>query len=280
MADHRAATPGYLEAAGAQLVHGRTFTALDERPVVVVDERIAAEAWPGADPIGKWLSSERYVEGDFSPERAEVIGVVRHLTQERLTSQARGQIYIPYRRSARPHLSFVVHGAGDPLALAGPVRSVVAALDSELAIAKLRPLGDYLERAARPARFTMVLASLFGALALALAAVGIYGVVATSVSQRRREFAVRMALGAAMRDVTLQVLREGLGMALAGLLLGVAGAVAMAQLLRALLFGVGAVDPASYVIAAVVLPAAALLASWLPARRAARASPMSVLRAD
>jgi predicted permease len=280
IADHRAATPGYLAAAGARLIRGRGFEPLDTRPVVIVDERVAAEAWPGADPIGKVLQVERWSEGEFVPERAEVIGVVRPLAQQRLTSHARGQIYLPYARSARPHVSFVVHAAGDPLALAGPARAAVASLDGELAVAKLRPLAFYLERATRPARFTMVLASLFGGLALALAGIGIYGVVATSVSQRRREFAVRMALGAETSDVTRQVLREGLALALAGLLLGVAGAAALAQLLRALLFGVGALDPASYAAAAVVLPLCALAASVLPARRAARESPMAVLRAD
>ena len=159
-------------------------------------------------------------------------------------------------------------------------RATVVTLDGDLALAKVRPLSFYVERAQRPATFTMVLATIFGGLALLLAVVGIYGVVATSVSQRRRELGVRMALGAEARDIVRLVLREGAAMTLAGLAIGVVATLLCARLLGSLLFGVSALDPATLAVAAVVLPSAALLACWVPARRAARASPMAALRAE
>ena len=284
MADHRAATPGYLAALGATLVAGRFFDALDEqagRAVVVIDERLAAEAWPGQDPIGKRLDHERMLpDGDFGERTSEVVGVVRHIHQHRLTQMPRGQIYLPYASSAREHLSFVVKSAGAEAALVGPVRAAVAAIDADLAVAKVRPLADYLERALRPARFTMVLASLFAGLALVLAAVGIYGVVSTTVGERRRELGVRLVLGATPGELTAQVLREELKLALLGLALGAAASLVAARLLSTLLFGVGAIDPVAFSVAALILPGTALLASWLPARRAARGSPMAALRIE
>jgi putative ABC transport system permease protein len=283
MADHRSATPDYLRALGATLLRGRLYDALDEtaaRAVVVIDDQLAEEAWPGQDPLGKTLEHEQFRDGGFAPRKSEVIGVVRHVTQQGLTRQLRGQIYIPYAQSARPHLSFVVRTGGDPLLLVDGVRREIAALDGELALAKIRPMTDYMETAARPARFTMVLATIFGALALALAAIGIYGVIATSVSQRRRELGVRLALGAMPGKLLRHVLNEGLVLTLIGLAIGVLASLASANLLRALLFGVSPLDPATYVIAAVVLPLAAVLASFFPARRAAREDPMTVLRVE
>src|SRR5262249_7789008 len=187
---------------------------------------------------------------------------------------------VPYAQSTREHLSFVVRAAGDPLLLVGDVRREVAALDGELAIAKLRPLADYLERAARPARFTMVLAAIFAALALALSAVGLYGVIAASVSQRPREPAVPLPLRAAPPRPVRQVVREGLALTFVGLALGAAAALLTGRFLGALLYGVDALDALTYLVATALLPAAALAASWLPARRAGQGSPMSLLRAD
>ena len=280
-ADHRGATPGYLRAIGATLVRGRFYDALDDaagRAVVVVDERLANEAWPNADPIGQRIEHEYHHDGQYGALTSEVVGVVRHVRQQRLTGTPRGQIYMPYRAATRDHLSFVLRTAGDPSAFAGPARSAVQTLDAELAVGKVRPLGDYLDGALRPARFTMVLASLFGALALALAAVGIYGVVATTVAHRRRELGVRLALGATPGRLVRQLVREELVPAAIGLAIGAAGAVAVSRLLRALVFGVSAIDPVTFVAAALILPAAAVLASWLPARQAARTNPMSALK--
>ena len=277
-AEHRPVTPGYLKAVGAELVRGRLLEDADETgaPVVVIDEGLAAEAFPGLDPLGRAIEHGRLKDGQHEYVTSQVVGVVRPIAQHGLTEPERGQIYMPYGRSPQSRLAVVVRGTVD----ASVARAAVASLDSELAVAKVRPFAFYLDRAQRPARFTMVLASIFGGLALLLAAIGIYGVVATSVSERRRELGVRLALGAEPRDIMRLVLREGAAMALGGLAIGAAASLLLARLLGSLLFGVSPLDPATLAAAAIVLPAAALLASWLPARRAARQSPMASLRTD
>ncbi|MGH9861143.1 MAG: ADOP family duplicated permease [Candidatus Acidiferrales bacterium] len=283
MADHRSATPQYFRAAGAQLVAGRFFDAVDEgaqRPAVVIDEIVAREAWPGQDPLGRKIVSQRLAEGRFIQGAGEVVGVIRHIQHHALTRQVRGQIYIPFSQSVRWHISFLVRTTGDPAALAGAVRGAIAKIDKDLAIAKLRPMTFYLDRAMAASRFTMLLGAVFGGLALLLAAIGIYGVMAYTVNQRNREFGIRMALGAHPGEIQRQVVSEGMRLALAGLALGVAGAVMLGRLLDALLFGVNAADPATYAAAALILPAVALAACWLPARRAARRDPLAVLRAE
>ncbi len=283
MADHRSTTPEYFRAIGAQLVAGRFFDALDEqaqRPVVVIDERVAREAWPGEDPIGRKLEFEKITQGAFIKGSAEVVGVIRHIQHHALTRQVRGQIYIPFSQSVRWHISFVVRTSGDPAALAGAVRGAIASIDKDLAISKLRPMSFYLNRAMAATRFTMVLAAIFGGLALALAVVGVYGVVAYSVTQRTREFGVRLALGAQRSDILRQVLREGMTLALLGMAIGVASALGLSRFLQSLLFGVTPWDPVTFAAAALLLPLAALAACWLPARRAAARSPVVALRTE
>jgi len=283
MADHRSTTSGYFATIGAQLVAGRFFNALDEearRPVVVIDERVAREAFPGQDPIGKNLEFEKITQGNFANGVSEVVGVIRHIQHHALTKQVRGQIYIPFSQSVRWHISYVVRTSGDPAAQTGAVRGAVAAIDKDLAISKLRPMTFYLDRAMSATRFTMVLAAIFGALALALAAVGVYGVVAYSVTQRTREFGVRLALGAQHADIVRQVLREGMTLAVIGMVVGLAGALALSRLLTSLLFGVTPVDPVTFTAVALALPLVALAACWLPARRAAGRSPVAALRTE
>jgi predicted permease len=283
MADHRSTTPGYFRAVGATLVAGRLFDEMDERakrPVVVIDEKLAKEAWPGEEAVGRTLEFEKITEGEFHPGSAEVIGVIRHIQHHALTRQVRGQIYIPFSQSARWHISFVVRAAGDPAALAGAVRRAVAGIDRQQAVAKLRPMTFYMDRAMAAARFTMVLASIFSALALVLAAIGLYGVVAYSVGQRVREFGIRLALGARAGEIQRQVVREGMTLALAGLGIGALGAVVLSRLLAAILFGVGPGDVITYAAAAALMPMVAAVACWLPARRVSALSPLAVLRAE
>ncbi len=283
MADHRSATPGYFDAVGATLVAGRLFDAADEearRHVVVVDERLAREAWPGQDPVGKKLEFESITEGEFHPGSAEVVGVVRHIQHHALTRQVRGQIYIPFSQSVRWHISFVVRASGDPLTLGSAVRRALAQIDKDQAVAKLRPMTFYLEKAMAATRFTMVLASLFSALALGLAAIGLYGVVAYSVGQRAHEFGIRLALGARAGEIRWQVVREAMTLTLAGLALGAFGAIGISRVLASILFGVGPGDVATYALAAALLPAVALLACWLSTRRIASFSPLAILRAE
>src|SRR5262249_5254054 len=211
-----------------------------------------ADVFPDVDPIGRALEHHRLRGGNYENVVSTVVGVVRPIAQVSLVAPERGQVYIPHAQSPRERLAYVVRGAID----GATARATVAALDGDLALAKVRPLSFYVERAQRPATFTMVLATIFGGLALLLAVVGIYGVVATSVSQRRRELGVRMALGAEARDIVRLVLREGAAMTLAGLAIGVVATLPCARLLGSLLFGVSALDPATLAVVAARLPAA------------------------
>ena len=207
-----------------------------------------------------------------------MIGVIHHIQHHALTKQVRGQIYIPFSQSVRWHISFVVRTSGDPSALAGPVRGEIAKIDKDLAISKVLPMTSYLDRAMAATRFTMVLAAIFGGLALLLAAVGIYGVVACSVNQRTREMGIRMALGATPAQVLSMVLGQGLRLVLIGLALGIAGAMALTRLMSGLLFGVEPTDPLTFATVALVLVTVVLVACLLPARRAAVTDPIVALR--
>lgn len=281
LADYRAVTPGYFRAMGATLVAGRHFSAMDtasSQAVAIVDELLARTVWPHQSAIGKRITAEHFLNGNFDPRVVVIAGVVRHIRHHSLTRAVRGQIYLPYAQNAREHLSFAVRSSGDPLALAGPVRRELAALDKDLAISKVRPMSEYVATASAPARFTALLASMFGGLALVLASVGLYGVISYSVATRIQELGIRMAVGARPADILALVIREGLAFTGAGLLLGVAGAIPLARRLDALLYGVTPFDPIAWGVVLSVMPAVAFIACLQPARRAAAGSPLDAMR--
>jgi putative ABC transport system permease protein len=284
-ADARAISPGYLAAVGAHLVAGRDFDEADgpgKAPVVIVDEHLAQVAWPGREALGRRLQVDFVdpADGSFTPTWATVVGVVKHVRHRRLQDVVREQVYVSQRQSPRKPHAYALRASGDPAALMAAVRHEVKAIDPELPVYDARPLEAYVGDALAQPRFAMRLAGCFAGLALLVAAIGIYGVVAHSVTRRRREIGVRLALGAATRDVLRTVLGEGLGLALAGLAIGLTAAAALTQAARGLLFGVGPRDPATYAAVAGVLAATALAASALPAWRAARTDPTEVLRAE
>ncbi len=281
-ADYRAVTPGLFDAVGARLVEGRGFLESDDeksRPVVIVDERLARRAWPGQSAVGKPLAVDPQSDG-HPTTWATVVGVVRHLRHRSLMEEVREQVYFPERQILRNPMAYVLRTSGDPASLAPPLRRAVARLDAQLPVYEVRTLDEYLVAARAAQRFTMILAATFALVALLLAAVGLYGVIAYSVARRRVEFGIRLALGALPGQVEALVVREGMRVALVGLALGLPAAALGAWLLRAQLFGVSPRDPASYGIALVLLGAAAVLASWVAARRATAASPLEVLRAE
>jgi putative ABC transport system permease protein len=283
MADHRAILPGFFDGIGARIVQGRAFTPFDDAAhpnVVVVDESLARTAWPGESPLGKRVVATFIHEGSFDPTPAEVVGVVRHVRYHDLGSDGRAQIYVPYFQSSRPELAFTLRTRGDPAALAGPARAAVAALDADLAVSKVRPLEDYVRRAKTAARFTTVVAAALAGLALVLAAIGIYGLLAYGVAQRSNEIGIRVALGGRPRDILWLVLRQAAILVGAGLAAGLVASFAMTRLLSGLLVGVGPRDGATLAGAAAVIAAAALLAAFLPARRAVRVDPAVALRGD
>ncbi len=282
-ADSRSVSPGWFETVGAQLVAGRTFAESDDgkgRPVVIVDDRLAEKAWPGRDPIGQRLQVEFLVDGDFVPTWTTVVGVVRHIRHRSLSEVVREQVYVPHRQCPRNPMAWVLRASGDPVAQAASVRRAVAALDRELPVYDVRPLQAYVSDARGRARFTMILCAAFAALALLLAAVGIYGVVSYSVARRRREIGVRLALGARAEQVRWAVLRDGMVMAAMGLGLGLLGAALLTRVARSLLYAVGPFDPVTYLTVAAALATVAALASWAPARRASRLEPTEVLRSE
>lgn len=284
-ADARAIGPGYLAAVGASLIAGRDFTEDDgpeAAPVVIVDDRLAARAWPARDARGQRLQVEfrEPRSGDFVPTWATVVGVVKHVRHRRLSEVVREQVYVPQRQSPRQPHAYAVRAAGDPTMLVAAVRREVAALDPELPVYDARPLEAYVGDTLAGSRFAIRLAGAFAALAVAVAAVGLYGVVSYSVTRRRREIGVRLALGAATRDVLRGVLGEGLSLAAIGLGCGLVAAAALTSGARSLLFGISPADPATYAVVAAVLAATAILASALPALRASRTNPVEVLRSE
>jgi putative ABC transport system permease protein len=283
VSDLRCVTAGYFSAMGTRLIEGRFFNSDDRagtQPVVIVDEMLARSTWPGQSAIGKKLEAEHVTQNGFVPIASVVVGVVEHVHNQSLTRRVRGSIYMPYEQSPRSPLTFVVRSTGDPLALVPAVREALRRRTRTAAVAKVRPMTQYVAREIAPVSFTAILAAVFGALALLLAGTGIYGVLRYQVSQRLPEMGIRMALGARASDVLRLIAGEALWLAAIGVALGAAGALAAARWVGALVYGVGPRDPLSLAVALVLLPAAALLGAWRPAARAASATPAEVIREE
>jgi predicted permease len=282
IADTRAVTPGFFEAAGATLLEGRYFTDDDHggaRGVAIVDHRLAERTWPGRSAVGQRLRADPETSGEAN-QWVTVVGVVKHLRHRRATSELNEQIYFPISQAPRNPIAYMVRADADPVALAAAVREAVRNAGPHLPVFDVRPLSDYVSESRSTQRFTIVLAVAFAAVALLLACVGVYGVTAYSVALRRQEFGVRLALGARTAQLLSLVLSEGGMLAAAGVVIGAVGGLGAAGLLRNELLGVKPWDPASYLAAIAVLLAAALTASWVPAWRATRVSPLESLRAE
>ena len=283
VADHRCVTPGYLAAMGARLIEGRYFDQQDRdggQQVVIVDELLARSTWPGQSALGKKIAASHVTNNGFQDLSSVVVGVVEHMHNHSLTREVRGEIYIPFEQSPRSPLTFVLRTRVPPLSLAPAIRGMLRERSKNAAMAKVRPMTAYVEREIAPVSFTAVLAAVFGGLALLLAATGVYGVLDYQVSRRRPEMGIRMAVGARARDVLRLVLGEGLELAAAGVLLGAVASLAATRWLGALIYGVSPRDAVSYGAALLLLPAAALLGCWRPARRAAASSPAESIREE
>ncbi len=250
-------------------------------PVAIVDERFAEKMWPGERAIGKHFFGDSQTSGTASILQT-VVGVVRHIRHRRPTLEFGGQIYFPVRQAPRDPMAYVVKTADDVDAatLVPRIRDVLHQLDSTLPIYDIRPLSSYVIDARGTRRFTMLLALAFASCALLLAGLGVYGVTAYAVARRRHEFGIRLALGASSRQVVQLVMRETMRLGAIGLTLGLIGAGLAAGLLQAQLFGITSFDPIAYIVAVPMLAVAVALATWLPARRATRVSPLESLRAD
>ena len=281
-ADARAILPHFFTTVRAQIVEGRDFTTDDDfrkAPVAIVDTRLASRAWPGQSAVGKRLVTDPLTTG--TPETlVTIVGVVQHLRHRTPAEEVREQIYYPQLQVFRSPLAFAVRSTSAPGDLAAPIGRLVARIDPLLPVYDVRLLEDYAREARGIPRFTTWLAGVFATVALVLGAVGLYGVMAYLVTERRREFGVRMALGASRAAVLGLVLREASMLALRGTVLGGVAALGAGQLLRSELHGVHASDPTAFALAMLTLAVAVLAASLLPAWRATRTPPLEALRVE
>ena len=272
----RLVTDRYFETAGVELLEGRLFTGREdtESHQVLLLNRAAVERYfPDGRAVGEEIR--------FWGITREVVGVVGNERMQGLGEETPPAMYVPLAQSPPVGgVTLMVRAEGDPLLLAGPVRDAVRALDPDLAVWNVATMDETVARSLAKERFTSLLLALFAAIAVALAAVGVHGVLSYLVSRRRREIGVRVALGASRFEVLRMVVSQGMGLAAAGLALGLAGAVAASRLLSGLLYGVSPLDPLTYALVTAALFAAALLACALPARRATRVDPASVLREE
>jgi predicted permease len=268
-ADARTITPGALAAMGAILLEGRDVTDADQRgsvAVAIVDERLADRTWPGESALGKQLRADPGTTGTAGTV-VEVVGVIAHMRHRSPTSEVREQIYFAQRQVLRLPMTFVV-ATDTPGTIAADVARVVRQLDPQLPIYDVRPLSEYMNRARSVHRFIAILAGAFSTTAVGLAAVGIYGVLAYSVGRRRREIAIRLAVGARPLSVLRLVLQEAFAMSAAGALIGALGALGAATLLEAQLYQVSPYDPSTYVGGALVVTLCVGAASLGPSVRA------------
>jgi putative ABC transport system permease protein len=269
--------PRYFAAMGISLRAGRLFTDADryDAPLVtVIDEVFARRTFPRGDAIGRRMK----LPGRDS--LATIVGIVGHVKHYGLDRESGGQIYMSHVQYPWPWMNLAVRTTGEPAAVASTARRVIGALDPALAIYNVATMDELIASLSQGRRFVVVLLGVFAVVAIVMAAVGLYGVVAYAVTQRRKEIGIRVALGARLRDVTQLVVRQGAALTAVGVLLGLTAAAAGGRLVAGLLFGVSARDPLVFGAVATLLAAVALAASYAPARRAAAVDPVEVLRGE
>jgi putative ABC transport system permease protein len=265
---------------GTALLGGRTFTEADAEGaplVAVVDESFAHRYFPNQDPVGKRIKRGKL---DSTRPWMTIVGVVRHVQSRSLDATSGVQVYFPfYQDPGAYNMSLVVRtSAADPLALSTTVRAAIRSVDPNQPVYDIFTLRQIVGDSLAQRRFSMLLMAMFAAVALALAAVGIYGVMSYAVTQRTHEIGIRVALGAQTRDVVKLVVGQGMKLTLIGVAMGLAAAFALTRLLETLLFGISATDWVTFVEIAALLIGVALLACYLPARRATKVDPMIALR--
>jgi predicted permease len=275
----RRATPDYFRTAGIKVVRGREFSLSDDAqapPVALVNEAWVRRFAPGDDPIGRRLR----IHGDGKARWRTIVGLVADTHDLGLDIPTRPVYYAPVAQSATERLTLLVRTQGQPAALLGSVQRTLAEIDATQPVDRVDLFADHLEGALAPRRFPLQLLGLFGAVALVLSALGIYGVTAYGVAQRTKEIGVRIAIGAQRRDVLRMIMGGALRLAGTGVLIGLLAALIGARLLASQLYGVGARDPFTYAAICALLATVALVASWVPAWRATRIDPMAALRAE
>lgn len=278
-ASFRRILPNYFQIIGVPLLRGREFTAQDQggpEMVVVISESMARHFWPNQSPLGQRIK----VGPPENEPWLTVVGVVANVHNIGLETSPRYDTYEPHAQRPRGTMSVVLHGSGDPAQIGLAARTALREFDAELPIWGMMTMTDRIDQSLAPRRFNAAVLSAFGAVALGLALLGVYAVTANGVASRRQEFGIRMALGAEPVSIRNLVVRQGLFLAALGVAIGLPAALLVSGALREMLFGISPTDPSAYAIAAILLAAAALLASWFPALRATRVSPMSALREE
>ena len=277
VAGFQIATTDYFRAMGMQIRRGRAFTESDRNgspQVAIVNESFARQFYPNEDPLG-----QRIIIRD-RPEAKEIVGVVNDIRHFGPDKAPGPEMYVPYNQLVAGAVPLVVRTKSEPEALIGAVRKEIRAVDREVAVGKVRTMTQMMSATLAERRFALLLLGGFASMALSLAAIGVYGVMAYAVTQRAREIGIRMALGARAADVLRLIIKQGLSLALIGVVIGLAGAFALTRLMKNLLFGLSATDPLTFIVIALLLTFSMLLACWIPARRAMKVDPMVVLHCE
>jgi putative ABC transport system permease protein len=275
-ADTFVISPGYFSAMRIPLLHGRTFNNRDRAGtafVAVINQTLARRFFPNQNPVG-----QRLFVSWGQDDVCEIVGVVGDVRHRGLDVEPRQAIFLPNAQQPNVRANLVIRTDGDPIALASAVKAKVHAIDNDMPVADIQTMGDYLSDSVAKPRFESFLLGGFAALALVLAAIGLFGVISYSVAQRAHEIGIRMALGAAQHDVLGLVLRQGLTLTAAGIVIGLAASFALTRFLTGVLYGIPPTDPLTFAAISALLAAVALAAGYLPARRAARVDPMIALR--
>jgi putative ABC transport system permease protein len=283
-ANHRQVSHEYLATMGIPLLRGRHFDSRDQaqaQPVAIVNATMAQQFWPGEDPIGR-----RFKLGAPASDEPwrEIVGVAGDVRQMSTDAPVKAEMYLPYSQmTTNPWYAardLVIRTSGEPMQIVDAVRREVQAVDPDQPLSSIRTMANVIDEETATRRIGTTLSIVFGALALLLATVGIYGVLSYFVVQHARQIGVRLALGAQPRDVLSLVLRKGLLLTMVGVAIGLAASIALTRLMRSLLFEVSAVDPMTFAVVATLLTCVALVACCIPARRAAKVDAVVALRYD
>jgi len=275
--DVRVVDAGYFQTMGIPLLRGRNFSDLElkeSKHVILISEALARKHFPDEDPIGKRLDVAMFE----TPQPAEIIGVVGNVRYDSLVDESPPAVYFPHPDLAYSFMTLVIQTDGDPAAIAPAVQREIRALDPNQPVSDVRTMNQVMSEWVARSRFNTLLLGLFAALATLLSAVGIFGVMNYSVALRTREIGLRLAVGAQPRQVLMLILKQGLLLTIAGVVLGLAAAFALTRLMSGLLFGVTAFDPATFATISLLLVVVSLVACYLPARRAMRIDPLQALR--
>jgi putative ABC transport system permease protein len=267
-------TPGFFDAVGMRWLAGRAFDELD-RDAIVIDETLARECFPDSDPLG-----QTFVTGDEAGQKSHtVVGVVNTIRCFDAPGAVLGTVYTRGTEYSRRAV-VLVRTDGDPMRLTPAIREIVAQLENDHVIGMIEPFEATLSEMLAPRRFVMVLLGIFAGIALALATIGVYGLLQYSTTQQTREVGIRMALGGSPADILRAIVGRGLKLSMIGIVLGLAGAVFLTRMISGFLYGVTHTDPLTFACVSLALAGATLLASYIPARRASRIDPMAALRQE